>query len=103
MNNMAPSFDNGSCRRNSNLRGNGTVLYGNRSPSLLLIPYFPSIFIPVPSVLAWVSLILVEVRDWGRGRYYRQHDPALAALREKYAKGEITKDQLNQMTGYPES
>jgi putative membrane protein len=36
---------------------------------------------------------------WGRGWYYRGYydDPALATLRERYARGEITKEQYEQM------
>jgi len=63
-------------------------------------PFFPLIFIPV------VILVFFGFRwffwgcwaggpAWGYGQYY---DPAMAAVRERYAKGEITKEQLEQMT-----
>ncbi len=63
-------------------------------------PFFPLIFIPV------IFLFFFGFRwffwgcwGWGRGwsdgQYY---DPAMVALRERYAKGEITKEQLDQMT-----
>jgi uncharacterized membrane protein len=37
---------------------------------------------------------------WGgyRRRYWNRYDDAYRILRERYAKGEITKDQLDQMT-----
>ena len=38
---------------------------------------------------------------WGwrrRGYYGRHYDPAHRILRERYARGEITKEQLDQMT-----
>jgi putative membrane protein len=35
---------------------------------------------------------------WGRGRYYGWYDdPALETLRQRYARGEITKEQFEQM------
>jgi uncharacterized membrane protein len=63
-------------------------------------PFFPLVFIPV------VILVFFGFRwffwgcwGWGRGWNYGQYyDPAMVALRERYAKGEITKDQLEQMT-----
>lgn len=33
---------------------------------------------------------------WGRGWNQGAYDPAVAALRERFAKGEITKDQFEQ-------
>lgn len=57
-------------------------------------PFFPLIFIPV------AILIFSGFRwffwGWGPGAYYL--DPALTTLRERYAKGEISKEQLDQMT-----
>lgn len=61
-------------------------------------PFFPLIFIPV------VFLFFFGFRwffwgCWGWGRYGQYHgDPALVTLRERYAKCEITKEQLDQMT-----
>lgn len=60
-------------------------------------PFFPLIFIPV------IFLFFFGFRwffwgCWGRGWSYGQFDPAMIALRERYAKGEITKEQLEQMT-----
>ena len=39
-------------------------------------------------------------RGWGWGyrrRYWRRYDRAVAILRERYAKGEITREQFDQM------
>ncbi|MGI0090693.1 MAG: hypothetical protein ACREBS_03200 [Nitrososphaerales archaeon] len=61
-------------------------------------PFFPLIFIPL------IFLFFFGFRwffwgCWGRGSYYGQYyGPAIVALRERYAKGEITKDQLEQMS-----
>ncbi|MDG6994729.1 MAG: SHOCT domain-containing protein [Nitrososphaerota archaeon] len=62
-------------------------------------PFFPLLFIPV------VFLLFFSFRwffwgcwGWGRGGWYGGYDPAIAALRERYAKGEITREQLEQMT-----
>ena len=67
---------------------------------LFPFPFFPLIFIPI------VFLVFFGFRWfiwgcwwWGRSGYYDQYyDPAMVALRERYAKGEITKEQLDQMT-----
>ena len=66
---------------------------------LFPFPFFPLIFIPV-AILAFFGLRWWFFWGcWGRGwnYYYGQYDPAMVALRERYAKGEITKDQLDQM------
>ena len=61
-------------------------------------PFFPLIFIP------FLFLFFFGFRwffwgCWGRGSYYGQYsDPAITVLRERYAKGEITREQLEQMT-----
>jgi putative membrane protein len=34
---------------------------------------------------------------WGRGWYYGGYDPALETLKQRYARGEITKEQYDRM------
>jgi len=63
-------------------------------------PFFPLIFIPVIFLFFFgFRWFFWSCWSWGRGSYYGQYyDPAIVALRERYAKGEITKEQLEQMT-----
>jgi len=44
-------------------------------------------------ILFAVFILRIVFRPWGRGRYGR-FDPAIQALRERYAQGDITKDQF---------
>ncbi|HYT00243.1 MAG TPA: SHOCT domain-containing protein [Thermoplasmata archaeon] len=58
----------------------------------------------------WIFLLFFAIRWWvwggwgGRWRYpgyygsYGRHDPAHSILRERYARGELTKEQFDQMT-----
>jgi uncharacterized membrane protein len=53
-------------------------------------------------VLLVISFALRLIfRPWRRGWYgggrYRGYDPAMQQLRERYARGEITKEQFDQM------
>ncbi len=68
------------------------------APWLWWFPFGWFIFIPV------LFLIFFAVRWyfwggwwWGRRWYYGGYDPALETLRQRYARGEITKEQYEQM------
>ncbi len=39
-----------------------------------------------------------KVLGWGSNRGWREEDRALQLLRERYARGEITKEQFDQMS-----
>jgi uncharacterized membrane protein len=56
-------------------------------------PFFPLIFFPV-FFLVFFGFRWLGCWGWSGGWY----DPAMGTLRERYAKGEITKEQLDQMT-----
>jgi uncharacterized membrane protein len=61
-------------------------------------PFFPLVLIPV-FLLIFFGFRFFWGGCWGWGRgSYSQYDPAMEALRERYAKGEITKQQLDRMT-----
>jgi putative membrane protein len=53
-------------------------------------------------ILLVVGLVARMIfRPWRRGWYgpgYRRYDPAMQQLRERYARGEITKEQFDQMS-----
>lgn len=55
----------------------------------------------VPMILWWAILALVIVmlvrRVFGFGPRHRHGDQALSILRERYAKGEINKEQFDRM------
>jgi uncharacterized membrane protein len=61
-------------------------------------PFFPLVLIPV-FVLIFFGFRFFFWGCWGRGYYYGQnYDPAIGTVRERYAKGEITREQLELMT-----
>ncbi len=59
---------------------------------------FGWIFIPLVFILIFFGIRLFFWRGWGLGYYRRYYDPALEILRERFARGEITKEQYDQMT-----
>jgi putative membrane protein len=76
--------------------GQGTLYY----PSF---PFFPFGFGWLWGIF-WIFIVFWMVRrlfwPWGRRysrRYWRGGDGAYSILRERYAKGEITKEQFDQM------
>jgi uncharacterized membrane protein len=62
-------------------------------------PLFPLALIPV-FVLIFFGFRFFWGGCWGLGRstYGRYYDPAIETLRERFAKGEITRQELDQMT-----
>jgi putative membrane protein len=69
--------------------------------------YYPSFFFPFPlffifGIFAffWIARWLIFPWRGGwryRGRYWRHQDESYYIIRERYAKGEITKEQFEQM------
>jgi putative membrane protein len=53
--------------------------------------------------LFWIFITFMAVRWlfwpgwWGRRRYWRSYDDSYYILRQRYARGEITKEQYDQM------
>jgi uncharacterized membrane protein len=63
-------------------------------------PFFPLVFIPI-AILVFFAFRWSFWGCWGGApgwNYGQYYDPAMVTLRERYAKGEITKEQLEQMT-----
>jgi len=71
----------------------------NVYPFWFPFPFFPLVLIPVFILIFFgFRFFFWGCWGWGRSPYYGQYfDPALVTLRERYAKGEITKEQLEQM------
>jgi putative membrane protein len=66
-------------------------------------PFFPLIFIPVIFLAFFVFRGIFWGEGWcglgGAGWHSTQYsDPAYEILKERFARGEITKDQFEQMT-----
>jgi putative membrane protein len=69
--------------------------------------YYPYFFFPFPlffifGIFAffWIARWLIFPWRWGwgyRGRYWRNQDQSYYIIRERYAKGEITKEQFEQL------
>lgn len=58
-------------------------------------PFFPLIFIPIIILIFFGLRFSLWGCLWGRGWSY--YDPAFMALRERFARGEITKDQYEEI------
>ncbi|HZW55688.1 MAG TPA: SHOCT domain-containing protein [Nitrososphaerales archaeon] len=83
----------------------GPSIFGATFPRPYLF-FFPFPFFGFWSFLFVIFIIFLGVRwlffPWrrryyGGGYYYPRYDPALQTLRERYARGEITKEQFEQM------
>jgi putative membrane protein len=66
-------------------------------------PYFPFFGFGWFSGFFWIFIVFFALRwlfwpwRWGRHSYWRYHDNAYYTLRDRYARGEITKEQFEQM------
>jgi putative membrane protein len=63
-----------------------------------LFPFFPLLFIPIAFLFFFGLRWFFWGRwGWNRGWYGPYHDSALETLRERFARGEITKEQFDDM------
>lgn len=58
---------------------------------------FGWVFIPLFFILLFFGFRWFFWGGWGPGWYGRYCDPAMEALRERYARGEITNEQFHEM------
>jgi len=78
------------------------VIYSPR-PFGYYYPMFPIFPFGFFVGLFWIFIIVMVVRWlvwpgwWGRRRYWRYGDESYYILRQRYARGEITKEQYDQM------
>jgi len=64
-------------------------------------PFFGLGFVILGLLIVSLSLRFAFFRPWRRGTYYSgrwfNYDPAMDSLRQRYARGEITREQFDQM------
>ena len=81
--------------------GHPILMFGRAAPFFWFGPFFGFGWIIFGLLIVGFALRMV-FRPWGRGMYYdghRYYDPAMESLRERYARGEITKEQFDSMAG----
>lgn len=80
---------------------NGSLGYGGTGPRPIF-GYWGGFFLLF--LLVWISFFVIRIVLWsgrGRGGYYRspgvRRDPAVMTARQRYARGEITREQYDQI------
>ena len=85
------------------LIASGTIAFGG-SGARPYYPFWGGFFLVF--ILIWVCFFVIRITLWGGrrggyGYYGRQHgmhrDPAVMAARQRYARGEITREQYDQI------